>query len=294
MVKIIIDTDMGPDCDDAGALALAHNLQRRGECEILAITHCTSPIEGTNTISAINSFYKQDHIPVGRCDKKSFLDGEFQLRYTSVISKMYLKKHKQPQYYDAVKLLRRVLSENKDVVFITIGTFNNISALMKSQPDEISDKTGVELVRDSVRLFSTMGADFRVGEPWAEFNVRMDIEASKYFAENCPVKIVYSPCLMGEEISTGKNLRNTSDENPVKIAYDIYTDGKEIRYSYDLLSVYYGVRGCDGLFKENENLKISFDDKGYTLYEKGGKDSYLENMAPKYIIEEKLEELLCE
>lgn len=294
MTKIIIDTDMGPDCDDAGALALAHNLQRMGECEILAITHCTSPIEGTNTISAINSFYNHDDIPIGRCDKKNFLDGEFQLKYTSVISEKYLKNHTQPKYHDAVKLLRKVLSENKDLVFITIGTFNNVSALLKSQPDEISCKTGVELVRDSVKFFSTMGADFRCGDPWAEFNVRMDIDASKFFSENCPVKIVYSPCLMGEEISTGKTLRDTSDDNPVKIAYDIYTDGKILRYSYDLLSVYYGVRGCDGLFKENENLKISFDDKGYTLCEKGGKDSYLENMAPKHIIEEKLEELLCE
>ncbi len=79
-------------------------------------------------------------------------------------------------------------------MFITIGTFNNISALLKSQPDEISDKTGIELVCDSV----------------------------KFFSENCPVKIIYSPCLMEEEISTGKTLSNTSDDNPVKIAYDIY------------------------------------------------------------------------
>lgn len=294
MVKIIIDTDMGPDCDDAGALALAHNLQRKGECEILAVTHCTSPVEGTYTISAINSFYNRRDIPVGRCRKDSFLDGEFQRKYTSVISDMYLKSNVQPEYYDAVKLLRKTLSENKDVVFVTIGTFNNISELLKSGPDEISDKTGIELVRDSVKFFSTMGADFREGEPWAEFNVRMDIESSKFFCENCPVKIVYSPCLMGEEITTGKTLRNTSQNNPVRIAYDIYTEGKGERYSYDLLSVYYAVRGCDGLFKENKNFKIRFDDKGYTICEASGKDSYLENFANISIIEEKLEELLCE
>lgn len=294
MVKIIIDTDMGPDCDDAGALALAHNLQRRGECEILAITHCTSPIEGTNTISAINAFYNNENIPVGRCRRDDFLNGEFQLKYTSVISKKYLESHCQPKYYDAVKLLRKILSENTDVVFITIGTFNNIAALLKSEPDEISPYSGIELVKRSVKFFSTMGADFRDGEPWAEFNVRMDIEASKFFSLNCPVKIVYSPCLMGEEISTGKTLKCASSDNPVRMAYDIYTDGKILRYSYDLLSVYYGVRGCDGIFKENENLTITFDDKGYTFFKTGGKDSYLENMADKETIENKLEELLCE
>lgn len=42
MVKIIIDTDIGSDCDDAGALALAHNLANEGKCQILAVTNCLS------------------------------------------------------------------------------------------------------------------------------------------------------------------------------------------------------------------------------------------------------------
>jgi hypothetical protein len=35
-VRIILDTDMSGDCDDAGALALLHALADQGECEILA------------------------------------------------------------------------------------------------------------------------------------------------------------------------------------------------------------------------------------------------------------------
>jgi hypothetical protein len=33
-VKIIFDTDMHTDCDDAGALAILHTLADKGECEI--------------------------------------------------------------------------------------------------------------------------------------------------------------------------------------------------------------------------------------------------------------------
>ena len=35
-VKVIFDTDMETDCDDAGALAVLHTLADRDECEILA------------------------------------------------------------------------------------------------------------------------------------------------------------------------------------------------------------------------------------------------------------------
>ena len=37
---IIFDTDIGCDCDDAGALALLHRLCDKGEARLLAVTHC--------------------------------------------------------------------------------------------------------------------------------------------------------------------------------------------------------------------------------------------------------------
>ena len=64
-VKIILDTDMGPDCDDAGALALLHKLEKLGEAEILAVMHCTSSIWGPGCIDAINTYYKRPDIPIG-------------------------------------------------------------------------------------------------------------------------------------------------------------------------------------------------------------------------------------
>ena len=37
-VKLIFDSDMGNDIDDALALGVIHALQSRGECELLAVT----------------------------------------------------------------------------------------------------------------------------------------------------------------------------------------------------------------------------------------------------------------
>ena len=40
-VRVIFDTDMYTDYDDAGALACLHTLADAGECEILATVACT-------------------------------------------------------------------------------------------------------------------------------------------------------------------------------------------------------------------------------------------------------------
>ena len=40
--NIILDTDIGPDCDDAAALAMLNLYADQGLCRILGITHCTS------------------------------------------------------------------------------------------------------------------------------------------------------------------------------------------------------------------------------------------------------------
>ena len=54
--NIILDTDIGPDCDDAAALAMLNLYADQGLCRILGITHCTSNPYGAGTIDAINLY----------------------------------------------------------------------------------------------------------------------------------------------------------------------------------------------------------------------------------------------
>ena len=42
ITKILIDTDIGPDCDDTAAIAMLNIYSNQGKCEILGIAHCTS------------------------------------------------------------------------------------------------------------------------------------------------------------------------------------------------------------------------------------------------------------
>lgn len=70
---VILDTDMGGDCDDAGALAVLHVLADRGEARILAVTSCTSAEATPGCIDAINTYYGRPEIPVGALKEDGFM-----------------------------------------------------------------------------------------------------------------------------------------------------------------------------------------------------------------------------
>ena len=75
--RIIVDTDMGFDVDDAVAVCLANALHMAGKAEILAVVHNTGCALGIGGVSAMNHFYHNDDIIIGawkgrygkNCDK---------------------------------------------------------------------------------------------------------------------------------------------------------------------------------------------------------------------------------
>ena len=64
MKNIILDTDIGIDCDDAVALGLAASLMRTGKCEIKAVTCSTTREGAAQSADAILRYYGLN-IPVG-------------------------------------------------------------------------------------------------------------------------------------------------------------------------------------------------------------------------------------
>ena len=64
-VPLIIDTDLGFDVDDFGAVCIANELMIMGEADILAIVHNTGYKMGIGGVSSINHYYGHDFIPLG-------------------------------------------------------------------------------------------------------------------------------------------------------------------------------------------------------------------------------------
>ena len=65
--SVIFDTDMGSDCDDAGALAVLHALADAGEVRILGVVFSSGKNRyGVGTCDAINTYYGKGDLPLGQ------------------------------------------------------------------------------------------------------------------------------------------------------------------------------------------------------------------------------------
>ena len=64
-VNIIFDTDIAPDYDDVGAMALLHAFEDNGEAKILATISCNTFETTAPTLSVLNTYFNKPEIPIG-------------------------------------------------------------------------------------------------------------------------------------------------------------------------------------------------------------------------------------
>jgi pyrimidine-specific ribonucleoside hydrolase len=64
-VFVIFDSDMGPDYDDVGAIAILHNLADKGEAKILATMASTNYEGVAGVLNVFNTYFSKPNIPVG-------------------------------------------------------------------------------------------------------------------------------------------------------------------------------------------------------------------------------------
>lgn len=252
-VKVIFDTDMGPDFDDVGAIAVLHALAANGECEILACCASDRYPAIAPTIEAFNRYFQRPDIPVGSAAEGA-PDFSCPNHWNDSIVSHFLPESKtNADYSPAVEVYRKVLAVQpaRSVTIITVGFMSNLSALLKSGPDQYSSLTGTELVRKKVKNWVTMAGRFPEG---SEFNVNQHPDASLYVFQNWPTPILFSGFEIGEPIYTGRKVADQgSAGSPVAWAYQYNLatyDKKPIdkRNSWDLTAVLCAVRNPENYF----------------------------------------------
>lgn len=249
-VKIIFDTDMHTDCDDAGAMAVLHALQNKGECEILAMMCSTVDPFSAPTVDAINTYYNHPDIPIGIRKGKGVLR---QSRYTRGIAAEFRHDFNVATAPEAVDLYRRILEEQPDgaVVIVTVGYLTNISELLQL-PATTGRLSGMELVKRKVKKWVCMGGNF-IGNPpkddlqLGNVNFTYDSAAAYYAVHHWPTELVFAGrevCSVPSGLAIGERLAQTPANNPVRRAYELYFGGTaKNRHVADLASVLYAVRG---------------------------------------------------
>ena len=244
MKNIFIDTDIGSDCDDAGALAVLHTLSDSGFCNIIGMTYCLSDESGPATMDAINLYYDKTDIPIGRLKKLGYLPNSNH-PFTDVVKEEFPHRYGNGENFeDATRLYRKIFSAqpDKSITVVAIGPLKNIELFLNSQPDEYSNLTGAELFNQKVETFCIMGGSFynEQGEVQPEFNIYSDIQAATTVFEKCKTDIYIVPSEVGINIVTGEELMKTGDtSNPIYRCYKLYCNGA--RSSWDLCTVLYAV-----------------------------------------------------
>lgn len=172
--KVIIDTDLGDDIDDAFALAMA---VRSDELELMGITtvYQNSSLRAKMVRALLASFGRED-IPVcagmdmmlmqdfvSRAEDRFGVDGKLiPCQYEESMGKFTFEKEWGPDF-----IIRSVLEHPGDITLIPIGALTNIAVAIRKCPEVVS----------KIKRIVLMGGAFH--EDFPEWNILCDPEAAR-------------------------------------------------------------------------------------------------------------------
>jgi inosine-uridine nucleoside N-ribohydrolase len=278
-VKIIFDSDMGPDYDDVGALTMLHAFADSGKAEILATMASNKYALVAPCLEVINTYYGRPNIPVGSPKTHGVNIGCSQHWTDSLVVRYPHSIDSTSQAQNAVSLYRKILAGQPDtsVVIVTVGFLTNLNDLLLSQSDSLSPLNGNDLVGKKVKRLVAMAGKFPEG--W-EFNVKEDSTSSKYVFDHWPTRIILSGFEIGEKIFTGKKLMASSLRSPAQMAFSIAIpmsdEDKNGRMSWDETAVLTAVKGPAFAFGEVRG-KMVVEPSGFNRWSAGesGQHTYL-------------------
>jgi len=277
MRNFILGTDWWDDCDDAVAIRMLAREHKIGKIclKAIGINACME-----YSVKALGGFLSSEgvvDIPIGIDLKATDYGGNpsYQKRLADIPSDY----NENSDAEDAVKLYRRILSEsNEQVEIIEIGFLQVISNVIESAADEISDMTGLELIKEKVSKIWVMAGKW--DEPFGKENNFIRNERSRVagsvFCEKCPVPVTFLGWEVGADVVTGDNLKKDD------LLYQVLCDhgSQNGRFSWDPMLVLLALIG--------DELMAGYDTvQGVaSLNENNGENHFFrcENGNHKYVI----------
>lgn len=268
-VRLILDTDIGNDIDDALALAMIHALENRGEVRLLAVTITKDNRWAAPFVDLENTFFGRPEIPIGVVHNGKTTQDSNYLRETAQrrdSAGHYVYPHRiqsGADAVDAVALLQRILTGQPDhsVTIAQIGFSTNLNRLLKAPG-------GRDLVSRKVKLLCLMAGNFQKAKP--EYNVYTDPDAAKYLFANWPSPVVFSGFEIGLQVpfhyeSVLKDFGYAA-HHPVVDAYKIFLPKGEDRPNWDSTAALYAVRPDRNYFDLSVPGRVTLGPKNTTVF----------------------------
>ncbi len=255
--KVIFDCDMGDDIDDAFALATL--LTNQDKFEILGITTCFGRTDDRAKV-VLKMLYEtgQTHIPVAIGRNTS---------NTSERANWYAEQYYWAQGFEKLKPIKQsavdFIIENirkypKEVIVISVGPVTNMADIIEKEPQAL------KLAKKIYAMFGSFYSGYNSPEVMAEWNVKVDIPASKKFV-NSGADIVYAGLDITSMVKLDKArrdlllMRQSPLTNALSALYVLW--GNETPTLFDPVAI--GIILYPELFK-TKKIFISVDDKGFT------------------------------
>ncbi len=265
VVHVIYDTDMGNDTDDILGLIMLHNYMDLGKVNLLGVGTSKDHPYSAQYIDLLNTWYKHGDIPIGVVVDGPEVDSIMAIpRYLTTVVDM--EKDGVPVFERSIRdystlpsaknLYRKLLAAAPDesVVIISVGMYTNLARLLETGPDQFSELSGMELVKQKVDYLCLMGGNFV--EPLPECNVVTDSAASSEVFTQWPTRIVITPFEVGSTIpypaSSFADDFNFVDQHPLIEAKKWYSLEPRNSPTWDMTAVLYAVEEAEGYFNLSE------------------------------------------
>jgi len=231
---VIFDTDMGSDCDDAGALAVLNALADVGELDLLGVIFSSGKNRyGVGTCDAINTYYGRGDLPLGQYQRADVGDPNDSYTKRIATDTKLFGHDVVDDAPDLVAVYRSIQASQPDrsVTICTVGHPHGLVHLLR-------DPQGEALVRAKVGRWVAMGMG-----GWNFQAMGMSAYCQELL-DRWPLPFYISPS--GREIKTGHRLLpETPESNPVREAYRLWGKGTAItegRSSWDQVAVLFIAR----------------------------------------------------
>ncbi|WP_425234322.1 hypothetical protein [Ulvibacterium sp.] len=272
--KILLDTDMGSDCDDVGALALLNEYANSGRAEILGVVYSSGAVPyGVGIIDAINRYYGNGGIPIGANYDMEFGDPVDKMQAKKLAQDTVAFKNRVIRNTDVPEqtlFLRKLLAEQEDnsLHYVTIGHTQALYNLLVSEPDSISNLSGMALAEKKIKRWIALGAlnaknvDGHYTKDW-NFFFNGTAPYTQYLVEHFPKPVFFISG--GSQMMTGKSLIHTPNGNIVRTAYRDWlwnVEQKTLadqRPSWDLVAVCFAVETSKKYFNVTARGYLDFD-----------------------------------
>lgn len=275
-LRIIFETDIGNDIDDALALDMLYKYMDQGKIDLLAVMLNKCAPAPAEFMDIMGTWYGYPDIPVGIV--RNGTDDPWGRYAQKVVdlknedgSQMFARTHGDyDELPDAHILYRKILAQQPDnsVVISTVGFSTNLARLLDTPADEYSPLTGKKLVAKKVKLLVPM-AGHMSDTTYCEYNVIKDVPAAQKVFADWPSKMAVTPFEVGLAIEyPGASIAEDFDwapQHPMVEAYKAWGEMPYDRPTWDLTSVLYAVEG-DSWFTMSEPGNIVIKDNGASIF----------------------------